>query len=198
MRETRTRTIVHHLQLAARHSGETIESILTHAVDVYESRTPAHARIVDFQPRGRDPYAANRTNVLRLKRMLGMAEPASHLHADLEEAIVLALPEPMQGECLRELAARYGLLAVADPGTDPAPLATIAECTADVMTQSADVLRSAGNLLDGEIDRTDLQTIESTLQEVSDATASLATLRAALADARDRLHTVVQLRAVGA
>lgn len=118
MRERRCDVIRAHWEMAVRMSGETIESLAARAVDLYHERTPLHARRIDFQLLGRDPYVARLANALHMRRFLGLSQSATRLPAELEEALVLALPDAFRRECLKELAARYGLMAAAAPTPD--------------------------------------------------------------------------------
>lgn len=174
-RDRRDDVIRAHWELAVRASGETIESLAARAVELYESRTPAHARrLLSFQPLGRDPYAALRANALHIRRFLGLSEPATRMPVELEEALVLALPEPFRGECLRELAERVGLLAakVPDPAGDPTlPAAELMRECAEVITALAPALR------DGRITADELPAVANALGALADVSGAVASLR---------------------
>lgn len=196
MRDRRDDVIRHHVDMAARHSGETIESIAARAVDLYEARTPLHARHIPFMPRGRNPYEAQRTNALHVRRFLGLSQPATRMPVEFEEAIVLALPEPFRGECLRELADRVGLLAAKAP--DPA--ASVLCAPADLMRECAEVITAlAPALVDGSYTADDLPAIRAAAGALADVQGAVASLMAQLGDAQQRLATpgttpVVRLR----
>lgn len=184
MRDRRDDVIRHHLDMAARHSGETIESLASRAVDIYEARTPLHARHIPFMPRGRNPYEAQRTNALHVRRFLGLSQPATRMPIEFEEAIVLALPEPFQSECLRELADRFGLLAAKAP--DPA--ASVLCGPADLMRECAEVITAlAPALADGTYTVDDLPAIRAAAGALADVQGAVASLLAQLGDADRRL-----------
>lgn len=184
MRDRRDDVIRHHLDMAARHSGETIESLASRAVDIYEARTPLYARHIPFMPRGRNPYEAQRTNALHVRRFLGLSQPATRLPVEFEEAIVLALPEPFQSECLRELADRFGLLAAKAP--DPA--ASVLCAPADLMRECAEVITAlAPALADSTYTVDDLPAIRAAAGALADVQGAVASLLAQLGDADRRL-----------
>lgn len=116
MRETRAATVQAHVLMALRHSGTDQADFADDVASLYHERTPLHARGVEFHQhtRGADPYQVRRANEQLLFRMLKAGGPV-RLPVELEEAVVMALPEPYRSECVRELAERYGLLAAALP-----------------------------------------------------------------------------------
>jgi hypothetical protein len=196
MRDRRDDVIRAHWELAVRHSGETIEGLATRAVEVYESRTPLHARRIAFQPMSRDPYAAQRANATHVRRFLGLSEPATRLPVELEEALVLALPDPFRAECLRELADRVGLLAAKAPDPQASPLLV----PADLMRECADVITAlAPALCDGTYTAADLPAIREALGALADVSGAVASLRHQLCDAELRLapSTGPRVRAAG-
>lgn len=114
---TRCRVIWRHVDLAIRYRADlTHEAFGQVVVDHYHARTPLHLRAVKFHAleAGGDVYRVQRTNAQLLFRMLDPEGP-TRLCVELEEAVVLSLPEPHRGECLRELSNRYGLLAAPRP-----------------------------------------------------------------------------------
>lgn len=118
-RTTRCRIIWRHVDLAIRHRGdETRESFAQAVMDLYHSRTPLHLRTVTFHQldRGADVYKVQRANAQLLFRMLDPDGP-TRLCVELEEAVVLSLPEPYKSECLRDLSHRYGLMPSPQPAT---------------------------------------------------------------------------------
>jgi hypothetical protein len=184
MRDRRDDVIRAHWELAVRASGDTIESLAGRAVELYEQRTPLHARRISFQPLTRDPYPALRANALHVRRFLGLSEPATRLPVELEEALVLALPEPFRGECLRELANRVGLLAAKAPEPTHSPMLA----PADLMRECADVITAlAPALHDGHYGAADLPAIRAALGALADVSGAVASLRQQLCDAEHRL-----------
>jgi hypothetical protein len=111
MHDTRAGCIVHHVNMALRKSALTQRGYGQAVADLYLQRTPLHARTLEFHA-SRDPYADEAANAQLVKRLLN---GTVRVPVDVEEAMVLALPEPFRGACLTDLAGRYGLLAAPRP-----------------------------------------------------------------------------------
>lgn len=113
MRESRSAVITHHVRAALQHSGLSERVYACAVADSYRERTPLQARSVEFHAGG--CYDADaRSNAQLLRRML---DGQVRMPIDLEEPLVLSLPEPFRSACLRELAARTGHLAAPLPAT---------------------------------------------------------------------------------
>lgn len=181
MRSSRTAAIATHVEHALRHARLSSETYADEVRRQYHERTPEAARVVQFQnPDGADdPYRALRHNAQTVRRYLGLCEQPIRLLADLEEAMVLALPEPYRSECLRELAARYGLLAARMPGVERGGAAL---SLADLMRETAEVVEAVAPLVaDGLVDSFDGHSqITCALQQLSDLEAACAAQRAQL------------------
>ena len=117
MTETRAQTIERHVRDMLHHTSVSLPSFSTAVVTQYHGSTPAVARGVLFHTDG-DTYHCMRANAQIIRRYL---EGEPRLPCELEEALVLALPEPWQSRCLSDLAARYGLLAARIPVKGKAP-----------------------------------------------------------------------------
>ena len=106
MREPRSQTIARHVREALRHSGLTEQSLAAEVVEQYHRRTSLHERNVEFHSgtTTKQIDEAQRANAQLLRRMFG---GLVRMPADLEESIVLALPEPYRRRLLRELAGRH-------------------------------------------------------------------------------------------
>jgi hypothetical protein len=118
LREPRAATITAAVTTALRAHKPLTESAYADAVvTLYHERTALHERAVEFRVGATaEAYeAAARLNAQTVKRML---KGDVRLPVDLEEAMVLALPEPERRRCLAELADRYGLLAIPKPCAD--------------------------------------------------------------------------------
>jgi hypothetical protein len=145
--------------------------------ELYLESVPAEHRRAKIRPLAGDieqvgvAQKANRQTVDRYIKGDVKAFPA-----DLEEAWVRALPEPYQAEALRELSARYGLLA-ARATDEQAPLASIGDVMAAV---GAIAKRMAPILADGQIDSRDRPHAKPALAAISDLQAKLASLSAQL------------------
>jgi len=137
MRESRPGVLLHHINMAVKHSALTFRAYATQVRDVYDERTPLALRGLVFRTT-RDPYLDEKLNAQTLQRVLD--EP-NRIPCALEESLVLALPEPFQGECRRELAARMGELAAPMPrdnhGAAMADAGTLMRETGEALAQLA-------------------------------------------------------------
>lgn len=188
MRECRSAVITHHVRAAIAHSGLSERVFATEVAEAYDQRTPLHARSVEFR-RSRDYDADARANAQLLRRML---DGQVRMPVDIEEPLVLSLPEPFRSACLRELAARTGHLAAPLPTARGAGQAASA---ARLMAETAEAVHVLAEMLtDGRIDEADRASIPRALLELSDIEAQCASLRATLLQALAEPN-VVPLRA---
>lgn len=181
--EARSACIAHHVNMALRKSPLTERQYGQGVADLYMQRTPLHARSVEFH-QSRDPYADERANAQLVRRPDG----TTRMPVDLEEALVLSLPEPFRSACLRDLAARLDLLAA------PRPAAASAQQTVHL----GEMTRDAGEVLialapmfqDGRIDAADAPRAREALDAIARAQAMLVTLEStvrnyAVADSKE-------------
>lgn len=142
----------------------------------YERRTAIEDRCIDFH------HSADSDDDLRANNQLlmRMLDGTVRLPADLEEAVVLALPEKARWDLIRRLSARYGLLAV------PEPVESVGSAhLAELVKHFGEALQAYGPLLDdGVIDvKDDPALLDKAIGETSDllseATYFLKTLQAA-------------------
>jgi len=141
MRETRPMVLAHHINLAT-HAGITFRVYAMQVRNVYNLRTPAPQRAIRFHET-RDIYSDEKLNAQILRRLL---DDLDDLPSAIEEALVLALPEPFQGECRRELAQRMGQLAAAIPAGEHG--AAVADAAA-LMRETGEVLTELAQSFDG-------------------------------------------------
>ncbi len=178
MRETRAHVIEAHVAFALRHTGIDQADFAEDVARRYRDRTPLHARGVEFHEheRGADPYAVRRANAQLLFRMLRPDGPA-RLPVELEEAIVLSLPEPFLHECLRELNARYGLMAAPLPEVEGVEVtAAVGNFTRDFGECLAALARTVS---DGRLETSDAKDAPAVIRELDDVIAGAISLRAA-------------------
>jgi hypothetical protein len=176
VRETRPQVLLHHINLAT-HAALTFRAYATAVRDVYVARTPVALRGVAFHET-RDPYKDERLNAQTLRRLL---DAPDDLPCALEEALVLALPEPFQRECRRELAARYGELAAAIPSG--AHGAAVADA-ATLMRETGEALADLAQCFDGDTVRPEARAqVLRARQDLADVTACVVTLQARLTGA---------------
>lgn len=178
MRDTRTHAIHAHVLLALRHTGTDQVDFAADVVAHYQERTPLHAQLVEFHGHvaGTDPYEVRRANHQKLWRMLRTDGPV-RLPADLEEAVVLALPQPFRHECLRELSARYGLLPVPLPADGAA---TGMACVGAFSSDFGEALQALSRTLaDGRLQACDAKHAPDAIRCLEDVIAQATSLRAA-------------------
>lgn len=185
MRETRAHAIHAHVLMAIKHTALDQAEFADDVARIYIERTPLHARHIDFHAhqRGVDPYDVRRANEQLLWRMLKPSGPV-RMPVEIEEAVVLALPQPYRDECLRELNARYGLLAAAMPVGAGASLAEQVKSPCELMRKAATAVeRIAPMLEDGRIGPEDQAHFAEALRAINDMQGCGITLVAQIADA---------------
>ena len=170
--QTRPGVIEQHVLMATTHSGLSMEKYAIGVVQAYHARTPDHLRSVAFDVDRADPYAAARANAQKVRRMF-FGGPV-RMAAELEESLVLALPEPFRSACQRELAERYGLLAAKLPsGVAGEQVQHVAE----LITTAGDALAALAPVLsDGVIDADDAAGIPAALERLEAHLATVTTL----------------------
>lgn len=188
MRETRPQVLAHHINMALQHSTLTMRSYATTVRDVYQQRTPAAARSIQFHTT-RDPYSDERLNAQIVKRALG---DLADLPCAIEEALVLALPQPFQGECRRELAERYGELAAPIPS--PAEGAPMADCGALMKECGEALVDLAQCFRDGVVVQGQTRTARQALGELDDVIAQATSLRTRIAAELEQGNPVTTLK----
>jgi len=166
--ETRTITILRHVTNFLFSTSTTDSAFAMSVVEVYHQRVPVRAaRIFDFHETN-NPVKDMKANTQLVSRILNRV---TRMPADLEEAFVLAMPAPFREPCMRDLAERYGLLAVhipvAEPSEDLANLQRILKETGEAITALGPILA------DGKIDSSDGPYAKHALQQVHEAQAAL-------------------------
>lgn len=172
--ESRAACIAHHANMALRKSALTDRAYGQTVADLYMQRTPLHVRTIEFHV-SRDPYADERANAQLVKRFL---TDVVRMPVDLEEALVLALPEPFRGACLADLAERLNLLAAPRPAQDAMRqtihLGEMARDAGEVMIALAPMFA------DGRIDSNDAGLARHALDRIAKTQAMLVTLDATI------------------
>lgn len=180
MRETRAHAIHAHVLAALRHSGITDGAFANDVAALYAARTPLEARSIQFHQwhPGLDATTVQRANAQLLFRMLRPDGP-SRMPVELEESVVLALPQPYLADCQRELAGRMGLLAADLPAPVDAPLAAHLNSPVELMRRAAvAVERIAPMLEDGRIGPEDAAHFTAALSALNDVAGACVTLNA--------------------
>lgn len=165
MREPRSKTLARYVEQALRHTRTTERSYAAEVVELYHARTALHERTVEFHmgTTAAQVDAAMRANTQLVRRML---DGTVRLPADLEEAMVLALPEPYREDCIADLAARLDRLAVRAPSPEgAASLNTLGGW----VRETGEALTKLGEMLhDGQIDQADAPLARTALKELGD------------------------------
>ena len=171
--ETRTVAVLRHVTNYLLSSSTSDMTFSVAVMDEYCRRVPnVNARVVPVHS-SFDPLKDQRLNRQTVMRFVNREQ---RLPADLEESVVSVLPEPFQSDCLRDLSARYDLLAVRvvthEPGDDVANLNRILKETGDMIAALAPVLA------DGVIDNDDRPYAKDALTKINDALAGLVEMQA--------------------
>ncbi len=186
---TRSAALARHVHLALRHSGDDWNTYAGRVLELYAARTPLHLRHIEFAQHvaGGNAYDTIRANSQTVRRMV---DGTTRMPVEIEEALILALPEPFLGEAQRELAERLGLMAATLPPPCEVPgqaPALDASAVASLMRETADVVQAIATIVaDGAITREDLPAIEQALEQSAQLDAALITLREQLT----RAHAV--------
>ena len=176
MIRTRDCAIEHHVNMAVKHTALTREVFADEVVALYHARTPLHQRNVRFHQlvKGGDPYQVQRLNAQLLFRMFG---GPVRLASELEEAVVLALPEPYRSACLAELAGRYGLMAAPQPAdTYTGHAAQVGDLAVDFGSAFSAI---SATMADGSLDHLDANAAPKVISELDELIATATTLRKA-------------------
>jgi hypothetical protein len=178
MHDTRCGVIFRHVNQALKHVGQvTQDSFAADVAELYHARTASHLRGVQFHEAARsaDIYQTQRLNAQLLFRMLNPTGP-TRMPCELEEAVVLSLPQPFRNECLRELSNRLGLLAVPMPCPTPGALVTLGEF---VGAFGECVVELSQTIADGHLDPHDAGNSARAVKELDALIAQATSLRAA-------------------
>lgn len=176
--EARANTIWRHVREHIVSSGTTWPAFARAVREHYEATVPEPQRRVEFSGH-RDSYERMRLDAQLVRRF--EHDVRYGLPADLEEAMVLALPEPARARCLAALAGRYGLLAAPIPRRGAGD--GIA-CLGALTKEFADVLKEVAPMwADGTITQAEHDAARRALREIRDLEAQLASLRTALKNA---------------
>lgn len=174
--ETRTHTVFRHVGQYVRATGTSWPSLATEVRERYEGRTPAAQRRIGWSNL-KDAYDRARLDAQTLRRFED--ETAHGLPADLEEAIVYALPPAWRQRLRHDLFARYEALDVRIPdtsgGRDAADYGTLAREFGEAAEAIAQLLAD-----DGRIGPSDRTLAPEALRQVDDLVAAALAFRARL------------------
>lgn len=177
--ETRSACIVRHVQAYLRGTATTMETYADNVRLAYHDRTAATHRTTRFHEAG-DAFADLKANGQIVNRILS---GTVKMPVDLEEALILALPEEDARACWVDLGGRVGRVSVAQPACGPGGKASdLARCS----QAFGQAVQSWGRLLDdlkidANDDRDDLQEARVRLRNlVAAASTGIEDISAAL------------------
>jgi hypothetical protein len=174
--QTRAECICEITKRAMRESRTNILKFASDVADEYQKRVEPTSRIVDFYAERGSVEAiarAQRANGQLVNRFL---TGVTKFPADIEESWVASLPDPFRDECVRALAARYGLMAARTPDEARSTQSDFAM----MMHKYADVVDDIGKVLaDGKINNQDRQNISKAERDIDALIGELVTLRSA-------------------
>lgn len=173
---TRSELICEITQRAIRGCGSNVLKFAGDVVDAYLKAVPPTARIVEFHPEHGSVAAIQRAQSANRQLIGRFLKGAVKFPADLEETWVNALPQPYRDECVRALAARYGLMAARAPNDSR----SVQSDFATMMHKYADVVDDLGKVLaDGKINNQDRANIAKSERDIDALIGELVTLRTA-------------------
>jgi hypothetical protein len=167
--ETRSRTVLRYTRQAIKDGRLKVLPFSERVSAAYLADVPPEDRVVHIHEDGESADSAlkaRKHNHQVIDRLIN--GQVKTFPADLEDAWVACLPETYRTRCIRELAARRGLVTMPDPrATDGAGIQT-----ADM----SDLLREVGEtatrlapiFADGKVDAQDLPHIGPALEELGD------------------------------
>jgi len=177
--ETRSQAVIRHLEQHQRATGLSWPTLAHDIATAYHALVPPMKRSIVFHTEG-DPYDCMRANAQILRRI---REGEVRFPADLEEAVVEALPGPAREALLRDLAGRYGLLPVPMPRLDALEdqhsLADFWRETGEAAEAVLAMIRDDGRIGPEDMDKADL-----TLAELDDVIAVAAGIKAKILHVR--------------
>ncbi len=173
----RSAVIRRHVHGHLRATGESMISLAEKVREIYEARVQLKHRELEWSAHA-EPYRRLARNSEKLTRFLS-ADSNTYFPADLEDALILALPEPTRMALEAELSAGRGMLAV-----------PISESSENAVRGIADMMRSAAKVLetmapvlaDGRIDAEDLPYASDALNAMEQMMGQLTSLHRSLAD----------------
>lgn len=170
-KETRSEVIFRHTNRMLHQTRCSWEAFAQRVVEHYHAAVPAEARAVQFKTEG-DLFHCAKINAQKVARYAD-DRVSARLPVDLEEAWVQGLTEPYRNECLRDLARRYGLLAV------PVPVGS--GCAVSAMQSVSAVSREFGQacealapiIADGQFGPEDREHVDRAEGELEDLLAAV-------------------------
>lgn len=173
--ETRSQTVCRHVAAYLNETRTSMESFAEDVMQAYHT-LPEGLRDVKFHAGG-DVYRDMRANAQIVRRFI---EGNPRMPVDIEESLVLALPDDRRQPLLRDLAMRYGLLAAPVPSSEPGDDAC---AISRLMKETAEAIEAIAPMMaDGRIDHQDAPLAEHALVQINEAMAELMSLQARITE----------------
>lgn len=171
--ETRPEVIFRFVRQMLHERRITMQTYSCSVVERYHELVPAAARSVLFKTEG-DVFVCAHANAKHLTRWME-EETAARIPVELEEAWVQALAEPYRTNCIRELVARYGVLAVAKP--DSSGVQDM-RSLGDLTKQVGEALEAVAPMVaDGRFDAGDVAFAPEAIKQLDDIVSCAIALR---------------------
>lgn len=164
--ELRTEVIFRHLRRLVRETGVSVEDYSEDVLRVWMERTSAEARISGHDFRVTTPvFDRMSANGQKIRRWMS-SEIKARPSIDVEECLVLGLPEPYQSDCRRDLARRYGLMDVPLPDEAGGDHVSDIAAMGDMAMRFGGLMQALAPILDdGQIDGKDAPLIPHAMDE---------------------------------
>jgi len=175
--EPRSMTIKRHVNDYMLNTNISEQTFAENVKTIYHDRVPdPDDRVIKFHE-GRDAYEDMKSNGQLLFRMM-----KAHVKfpSDIEEPVVLALPDKEQRNLRTALAARYDELAVPIPHNEPEE--NIYSLSVLLKTTGATIESLAPILADNKIDEADIPHAKKALQGINQSMAELIRWQKAITD----------------
>lgn len=184
--ETRTQVFTRHVQDYLRKTGATLPAFADEVAQEYAKRVPPQLRTMTFVYSG-DAFRRLKNNAQNLGRCF---DGTCRLPADLEEAVLFALPQEYMEALRAELSARVGLLAVPQVAGDT--LADRAQFAGRLARESGEALKAISELLSqDEAGPQDEHRLMAADKELADLEALTAGIRETIKQHRARAATAI-------
>ncbi|UHQ21916.1 hypothetical protein LVB77_14705 [Lysobacter sp. 5GHs7-4] len=168
-REPRSRTVLRHTRTAIRDGRLKPLPFSERVADRYLAEVDPEDRTVNLREQGstvETALKAKRHNHQVIDRLIQGVVKGFPM--DLEEAWIAELPQPYQAQCVRDLAARRGHVAIVDPRANTAPAQQAGELSDLAREFGECMVKLAPIYADGKVDADDIPHIAAAVTELGD------------------------------
>lgn len=178
MTRSRSAVLIEHLAANRKATGRSLEHFVQQLVDIYQGSYADAPGAIEFKTTEskdiKQVYRCVQTNTKRVTRWIDDGVVA-RIPVDVEESWVQALDEPFRGDCIAELAGRYGLIAVRKP---TALNVTDLQSVGDVTKEFGEAIQSMAPLLaDGHFDERDVALAGNAITQLDQLENAVVSLR---------------------